>query len=187
VVLGLNNPGRRYAATRHNIGGRVVARLAEIEGLRMLPGRGPFAGARMKGDFGEALLALPSTFMNRSGRAGLDLVERTGLDPGKMLVVLDDLDLPLGRMRFRARGGSGGHRGLESLIYAWGREDFPRLRLGIGRPDGGEIPDFVLAPFEEEELDRVGGMVEAAADAVRFFLQSGLERAASRFNSLTIE
>ena len=187
LVLGLNNPGRRYAATRHNIGARVLARLVERESLSFHPGRGAFKGTRLKGTFGEALLALPTTFMNRSGIAGRELLGLTGLDTVQALAVFDDLDLPLGRIRFRASGGSGGHRGLESLIYEWGREDFPRLRVGIGRPESGDIPDFVLAPFKEEDLDRVGRIVDAAADSVRFYLESGLERAANRFNSLIIE
>ncbi|MBC8368027.1 aminoacyl-tRNA hydrolase [bacterium] len=187
IVLGLNNPGRRYAATRHNIGARVLENLAIHHSLRFLPGKGSFEGARMEGVFGSALLALPSTFMNRSGVAGRELTELCGLDPSRCLTILDDLDLPPGRLRFRAGGSSGGHRGLESLIYEWGREDFPRLRLGIGRPSGGDIPDFVLSSFPEEDLDRVNRIVEAAADAVMFYLENGLERAASRFNSLEID
>ncbi len=155
--------------------------------MRFEPGKGSFEGVRLEESFGKALLALPSTFMNRSGVAGREICDLSGLDPGRCLVVLDDLDLPVGRLRFRAGGGSGGHRGLESLIYEWSREDFPRLRLGIGRPESGEIPDFVLSPFPEEDLDRVNRIVEAAADAVLFYLEFGLERAASRFNSLNID
>jgi peptidyl-tRNA hydrolase, PTH1 family len=187
IVLGLNNPGRRYAATRHNIGARVLDHLATRQRLRFLPGKGSFEGARLEGAFGTAMLALPSTFMNRSGVAGRELTELCSLDPTRCLTILDDLDLPPGRMRFRAGGSSGGHRGLESLIYEWGREDFPRLRLGIGRPESGDIPDFVLSSFPEEDLDRVNRIVEAAADAVMFYLENGLERAASRFNSLKID
>ena len=187
IVMGLGNPGRRYAATRHNIGARVLSELAREDGLDFLPGRGDFEGARLKGASWQALLVLPHTFMNRSGRAGVRVTELSGLSPERVLIVLDDLDLPLGRLRFRSGGGSGGHKGLESLIYEWGRDDFPRLRIGIGRPDEGEIPNYVLSAFPEEDLDRVHRIVEAAAEAVRYYLGNGLERAASRFNSMNIE
>lgn len=187
VILGLGNPGRRYAATRHNVGANAVLTLAARRGLRMLPGKGAYRGVRTPCEGGEALLALSSTFMNRSGRAGLELAEATGLAPGNFLVLLDDLDLPLGKLRFRAGGGTGGHRGLESLTALWGDDNFPRLRIGIGRPEGCEVTEHVLSPFPEEDLDRVGRILEAAADAVSAFLDIGLERAANRFNTLKID
>jgi len=187
VVLGLGNPGRRYAATRHNVGAMALAALAARAGLSWLPGRGDFLGARLGYPGGEALLALPGTWMNESGRAGLQLAEATGLPPACFLVLVDDLDLPLGRLRFRPGGGDGGHRGLGSLSYHWGEDRFPRLRIGVGRPGPEGAAEYVLQPFPEEDLDRVRRINEAAADAVSAYLESGLERAANRFNTLTIE
>jgi len=192
VVIGLGNPGRRYAATRHNIGWMVLHRLAEREGLVFRAGRGDFHAARWSREDGDVLLVLPSTFMNRSGRAALQLRELTGLGPESALVVVDDLALPLGRLRLRGRGSAGGHNGLASLIEHWESEAFARLRIGIGRPPAAagegesDTADFVLSVFAEEELDTLNKMIEAAADAVSETLGGGIERAMSRFNSLQI-
>ncbi|MBN2171898.1 MAG: aminoacyl-tRNA hydrolase [Candidatus Krumholzibacteriota bacterium] len=182
VVLGLGNPGTRYAATRHNVGFMVLDRLAERARLRFTAGRGDFAAARWSAPGGPVLLAKPDTFMNLSGRAGEQLARLSGLAPDEFLVVVDDIDLPLGRLRLRARGGAGGHRGLDSLIAHWGGGDFPRLRLGVG-PAVGDAADYVMTPFAPEDLDTVQKMVEAAADAVRGFLAEGLDSAMNRTNS----
>ena len=188
IIIGLGNPGRRYAATRHNIGWMVLRRLAEREGLSFKPGRGAFQAARWTRGAGDALLVLPGTYMNRSGEAVLQLRELTGLGPEAALVVLDDLDLPLGRLRLRSKGGAGGHKGLDSLIAAWGDTGFARLRLGIGRSAaaGEGAVDHVLTPFAEEELDTAQKMIEAAADAVAEALDGSFERAMSRFNAFQI-
>jgi len=185
LVLGLGNPGARYAATRHNAGWLVVERLARRAQLDFAPGRGDFHAARWERPDGDVLLVLPTTFMNRSGQAGVQLASLTGLAPARCLVVVDDLDLPLGRLRLRARGSDGGHRGLASLSAAWGTNAYPRLRLGIGRPADDTV-EHVLAPFADAELDTAERMVEAAADAVCETLERGLERAASHFNALQI-
>jgi PTH1 family peptidyl-tRNA hydrolase len=182
VILGLGNPGARYAATRHNAGFLALDRLAAREGLRFLPGRGDWFAARWARARGDALLVKPTTFMNRSGEAGAALVGATALAPGRFLVVVDDVELPLGRLRLRGRGSSGGHRGLDSLIAQWGDDAFPRLRLGVG-PRRGGMSDFVLQPFGEEELDTLDAMLDAAADAILAFLDDGLERAMNRFNA----
>lgn len=186
VIIGLGNPGRRYAATRHNVGWRVLARIAEREGIPFRAGRGDFHAARWKRGGDDALLVMPSTFMNRSGRAAEQLKELTGLGSDSALVVVDDLDLPLGKLRLRSKGSPGGHNGLASLSEAWGTDRYPRLRLGIGRPtrDTVSTVEHVLSPFEEEELDRLEVMIEAAAEAVSAVLDEGLERAMGRFNSL---
>ncbi|MEZ4395887.1 MAG: aminoacyl-tRNA hydrolase [Candidatus Krumholzibacteriia bacterium] len=185
LVIGLGNPGPRYASTRHNAGWMVVERLARRAGQDFRPGRGDFHAARWTRPAGDVLLVLPTTFMNRSGEAGARLLELTGLAPADCLVLVDDLDLPLGRLRLRARGSDGGHRGLASLTAAWASDAFPRLRLGIGRPADDTV-EHVLAPFADAELDTAERMIEAAADAVSETLDRGLERAASHFNALQI-
>ena len=127
------------------------------------------------------LLVKPTTFMNNSGVAGEQVLSLTGLSPEECLVIVDDLDLPLGTIRFRGRGGSGGHRGLDSLIKHWGTDRFSRLRVGIGRPEGATA-DYVLSPFPEEDLDRITGMINVAAEAVDTWLDEGLQKAMSSFN-----
>jgi len=164
-----------------------LAALARREGIDFLPGRGDFQGSRLSGPDLQALLVLPTTFMNRSGVAGRQVAELTGLGADRILVILDDLDLPLGRLRFRRGGSSGGHRGLESLIVEWGSSDFPRLRLGIGRPEGASVSDYVLEPFPDEDQPKVDRVVEVAAEAIRFYLESGLEEAAGRYNALQVD
>ncbi len=190
IVIGLGNPGRRYAATRHNLGWQVVACLARRAGLTLQPGRGDFHAARWAGPGGAVLLVLPTTAMNRSGEAARQLGLLTGLAAPRWLVVADDLDLPFGRLRLRAQGGAGGHNGLASLIEAWGDEGFARLRLGIGRPPTagsapageGDTVAHVLGSFTAAEAPRAEALVEAAADAVTLLLAEGLERAAGRVN-----
>jgi PTH1 family peptidyl-tRNA hydrolase len=182
LVLGLGNPGRRYASTRHNAGFQALDLLAARESLAWRAGRGDFHAVRWRYTGGEALLAKPTTFMNLSGRAGARLLELTRLAPEDCLVVVDDIDLPLGRLRLRDRGGSGGHRGLASLIELWGTETFPRLRLGVGRPDDS-TSDHVLGDYAEEELDTVKEMLDAAAQAISEVLEKGMGGAMGRFNA----
>ncbi len=191
LVLGLGNPGPRYAGTRHNLGFRVVDVLAERLGAAVdrlecnaLVGAAPAAS-------GSVLLAKPLTFMNRSGHAARCLAECHGAGPAGMLVVYDEVGLPLGRLRLRAAGGPGGHRGMGSVIAALRTEEVPRLRLGIA-PEGvgpaGEglaasgLADWVLAPFEPAEAAAAEAMVERAADACRAWLDEGIEAAMTRFN-----
>lgn len=189
LVLGLGNPGPRYADTRHNLGFRVVDALAGRLGLAVerlecnaLVGEAPAGGPGA----GGLLLAKPLTYMNRSGHAAHCLLERRGLAPAAVLVVFDEAGLPLGKLRLRPGGGPGGHRGMESVIAALRTEEVPRLRLGIapaaGAPGGDELVDFVLAPFAPEEREAAAAMVERAADACAAWLEAGVEAAMNRFN-----
>ena len=193
LVVGLGNPGPRYAVTRHNAGFRVVERLAERFGLAWVDS--PYAGRLSRGrvrvatsepapvEFDLALLA-PTTFMNRSGESVLAAVEGLSIAPKtELLVAFDDLDLPLGRLRLRAGGGCGGHRGMESIASELGSEVFARLRFGIGRPPPGqEVVDYVLSPFGPEEESVLPASFDRAADAIELALAAGLPRAMERFN-----
>ena len=189
LVVGLGNPGRRYAATRHNVGFRVVERWAARRGVAL-------SERRFEGRFGRGELAgpprvqvgvlEPETWMNRSGEAVAEALRWLPVDelPSDLLVVLDDVDLPLGRLRIRPSGSSGGHRGLADVIERLGREDFPRLRFGVGRPaEGWDTADWVLAPFSRDEERALGGAIEAAADAVDAVLTRGVRAAMDRFNA----
>ena len=185
LVVGLGNPGIRYAATRHNAGFRAVERLAERRGISLAQARfaGRFGRGRIDGlDTG---LLLPETFMNLSGESLVEALRMLPVaDPAQdLLVVLDDLDLPFGRLRLRASGGSGGHRGLEDVIARLGTRDVPRLRVGIGRPPPELDPvAWVLSPFDADERERLPGALDAAAEAVEIALREGVGPAMNRVN-----
>ena len=184
LIVGLGNPGATYARTRHNLGFRVVSQLAQecrVPLQRSLRFKARVGRGKMEGE--KSVLFLPETFMNRSGEAvGRWLsAEKMALDD--MLVVLDDLQLPLGQLRLRAFGSEGGHQGLASIIEAVGSESFPRLRLGIGAPkDQAAWEDYVLQPFRRDEEPKVSAMVGQAADCCRLWVVEGTEPCANRFN-----
>ena len=181
AVIGLGNPGAEYAATRHNVGFRVVDELAGRHAAGQWRSR---YRSEVRGTRGEpaVLLVKPRTFMNLSGFAVAALCAGEALEAGSCLVVVDDVELPLGVLRLRARGGSGTHNGLRSVTTAVG-EGFPRLRLGIrGEEPFGDLADYVLAPFEAGEEALAEAMVRRAADCVEAVLTEGVERAASAFN-----
>jgi PTH1 family peptidyl-tRNA hydrolase len=184
LILGLGNPGVAYAATRHNVGFRVVEELARRWGARVdrLDCGALVGGCSLDGD--ETLLAKPQTFMNRSGYAARCLLERHALEPGAMLVVYDEVNLPLGRLRLRKAGSPAGHRGMESVIENLRTAEVPRLRLGIGgaEPPPAELAGFVLGPFAAEELETAEGMIRRAADACDAWRRKGADFAMNRFN-----
>jgi PTH1 family peptidyl-tRNA hydrolase len=191
LVVGLGNPGRRYAATRHNVGFRVVERFAREQGIRLGAERfdGRFGSGPVRGPGGatlEVAVLEPLTYMNRSGapvRAALD--ELSVEDPAAdLLVVLDDVDLPLGRLRLRPSGSGGGHRGLDDVIASLGHGDFPRLRFGIARPSEAlDTADYVLAPFSADEEETVEPRIADAAEAVLSVLRDGIAPTMNRYNA----
>ena len=182
AIAGLGNPGERYRDTRHNLGFRVVEELARRRGVRV----GDLECNALVGSTPGLILARPQTYMNRSGYTARCLVERHGLEPGSLLVVYDDLALPLGKLRLRPGGSPGGHRGMESVLENLRTAEVPRLRLGIrpetGPPPGDEQAQFVLEPFEEEERGAAADLVERAADACEAWIEEGVEAAMNRFN-----
>ncbi|MCS7206994.1 MAG: aminoacyl-tRNA hydrolase [Dehalococcoidia bacterium] len=185
VVVGLGNPGPQYAATRHNIGRRCVESVARRLGIawrRELPSA--FL-ARGQSPGGDLVLVRPRTYMNQSGRAVAQVVRLFALDPSRELVVVcDDMDLPLGKLRLRLKGSAGGHKGLASVIMAVGSEALPRLRIGIGRPPPDMDPAaFVLAPFPPGEEERITQAVERAVDGVLLVLEKGWEKAMTWVNA----
>lgn len=186
LVVGLGNPGPRYARTRHNVGFRVVEALAERLRVDLAPSDLPGRFARAAWDDLEVGLLAPDTFMNASGEAVAGTVRRLGVgDPSRdLVVVFDDLDLPLGRLRLRARGSDGGHRGLRDVLDALETEAVPRLRFGIGRPPPGVDPvAHVLRPFDREEEAVLRRALPRALDAVTCFLEEGAAAAMNRFNA----
>ncbi|KUK30979.1 MAG: Peptidyl-tRNA hydrolase [Thermoanaerobacterales bacterium 50_218] len=183
VICGLGNPGPRYQNTRHNVGYQVVARIAKDRGVCWENYRGLAEIAVT--DFGgeKVLLARPLTFMNLSGKAVLPLVKDTGISLSDLLVVYDDMDLPLGTIRARARGSSGGHRGVQSVIDHLGSSDFPRIRIGIGRPPAGvDAATYVLSPFQQEEEELLEEVLEKAVAAAAIWVEKGIDVVMNQFN-----
>lgn len=182
LVAGLGNPGRNHERNRHNIGFMVVDRLAE--GLEIELNRIRQGSIIGDGHVGESslFLAKPQTFMNRSGQAISSLVRYFKIPLANMLVVYDEIDLPMGTLRLREKGGSGGHNGMKSIISQLGT-GFPRMRLGVGRPPGAMDPaKYVLKDFGESELPLVAEMIEAAVTAIHTFLLEGIDLAMTRHN-----
>lgn len=185
LIVGLGNPGERYAHTRHNIGRDAIEALAARHGIPLDTIRGP---ARVgTGTIGGARvgLVLPTTYMNDSGRAVGPVARFFQVPPGRVLVVYDELDLPLGRLRLRAEGGSGGHNGMRSVAAALGGQAFPRLRLGIGRPpEGWDTADYVLSRFTTREREDAEFLVERALIAIEDVVREGLDTAMNRHNTV---
>ena len=189
LVFGLGNPGPEYESTRHNVGFRVLEHLARREGVLFEPadslerygGLPAFTCARLHEP--EALLVKPSTFMNRSGDVVAPLLAWAAVGPERCLVVVDDLDLPLAKLRLRPGGGSGGHNGLKSILHSLGSDRFPRLRVGIGRSPT-DAARHVLSRFADEELVEIERATAEAADAIFEWLRAGdIEACMTRFHS----
>jgi len=181
LIVGLGNPGKAYADSRHNVGFRCVDRFARLNHIpltrrqqRSKAGTGVVAET-------EVVVAKPRTFMNLSGEAVGRLVRRFGVPLEDLLVIHDDMDLPPGKVRIRQRGGSAGHNGVKSIIDSLGSQDFPRIRVGIGRPDGDEV-SYVLSDFTAEEKQVIEEAVSTAADAIHCILTEGIEAAMNRYN-----
>ena len=188
VVVGLGNPGRNYARTRHNAGARVVEEVAARWGIP-LQRRNPHALMGLGAVEGrQVALARPRTFMNESGPAVAYLAARFSVPPQRFLILYDEMDLPLGVIRLRARGSAGGHQGMTSVLRSTATHEVPRLRVGIGRPPLGvhEIP-YVLGAFTRQEEQALQPVLERAADAVQCVLLEGVESAMNRFNAAAPE
>ena len=180
MIVGLGNPGRAYAHTRHNVGFDILDILAKRRNVRIL-GR---QGQALTGSFelcGEQILLVkPQTFMNESGQAIGELARKHKLSPDDVLVIYDDLDLPLGKIRVRMRGSSGGHKGMKSIISHLHSEDFLRIRIGIGR--AGEAIDHVLSRFNRKDRAIMDVTLQQAADALDMILEEGIDAAMNNYN-----
>lgn len=183
IVVGLGNPGQQYADTRHNVGWMVLDRLADRAGWA---GRGRVrdAAATVYGRYSglDLMLVKPQTYMNLSGVAVRKVLARQRAPLEDLLVVVDDFDLPLGRLRLRERGSAGTHNGLRSIIAELGNQDFARLRVGIGQPSRAAV-DHVLTRFTKTEQRVLDEVIDAAADAVEDWARLGASRAANKWNS----
>ncbi len=183
LIIGLGNPGQTYAATRHNIGFMVADELARRHGLSFGKTEKKAQVADGLIDGKRVLLAKPQTYMNESGASVRALVDFYKFELPRLIVISDDLDIPLGTLRLRMGGGHGGQNGIRSIINHLGTSDFARVRCGIGRPPGRMNPaDYVLKPFMGDDQITARIVVERAADAVQTWLKEGIELAMTRHN-----
>lgn len=181
--MGLGNPGQAYQKTRHNLGWRVIEHAAHRWGIRLaqqgqvLQGQGAVHGSAV-------LLVLPLIWMNRTGEVIYSLLQDRSLTPSDLILVYDDLDLPLGGVKLKARGGHGGHNGLRSVLDCLGAEDFYRLKVGIGRPPIHEDPaQYVLSPFTPDQCGKVDAVLPKAVEALECLMGEGISVAMNRFHS----
>lgn len=184
VIIGLGNPGTRYENTRHNVGFDTIDRLSKKNNIavtkvkhKAVIGDGTIEGHRV-------LLVKPQTFMNLSGESVREIIEWYKISVKNIIIVYDDIDLPVGKLRIRPNGSSGTHNGMRSVIYQIQSDDFPRIRIGVDKPpQGWNLADFVLSKFSSEERKIVEDAIENAAGAVEAILKSGVDNAMNRFNS----
>ena len=185
LIVGLGNPGREYRDTRHNVGFRVADEIARRHGLTwaMAPSQVPDAFVAKRFGAAPVLLAKPLTFMNRSGDVVAALARYYDVAPADLLVVVDDVDLPFGRLRARQRGSAGTHNGLRSIVDRLGTTDFSRLRLGVGRGDARrDLADHVLSTFEAGERAELDPFIARAADAAEMFAADGIQQVMNTYN-----
>ena len=182
AFIGLGNPGDKYANTKHNAGFWVVDELARRQKLSFKPGKGPYVFAQHQRR--EVLLVKPTTGMNRSGNAVKEVANLWDILPSDIHVIVDDVDLPLGSIRIRPKGGDGCHRGMENIIYQLQSDQFPRVRLGIGTDENMRPAEkFVLKPFKSDNVPEAEAMVNRGADALANLLVRGLNHTMNHFNS----
>ena len=183
VIVGLGNPGRKYATSRHNVGFVLIQRLADKRNTKLKKRKYPAKAAQVELANGPALLVKPWTYMNRSGVAVNGLIEGAGVSLDRLLVVYDDLDIPLGEIRIRKRGGPGTHNGMASIAQEIDSTEFPRIRIGIGPlPPCVDPTDFVLGDFRKEENPVLEDSLITAEKAVDLIMMSGVDEAMNRFN-----
>ena len=184
LVVGLGNPGPQYAKTRHNVGFQCVEMLAESYGWTFSKQQSnALLASGVRGD-AKITLVKPMTYMNLSGRSVAPIAHFYKVDPKDILVICDDLDLPLGRLRVRSEGSSAGQKGVESIIQSLGTDAFPRLRIGIGRPSHNDAVNYVLGRFNEDDAVTFARVLDRAVDAVNVFVERGVDVAMNEFNGL---
>ncbi len=183
VIIGLGNPGKKYDYTRHNVGFDVIDYLSKKYDIpvdrikhKALTGEG-----RIKGK--KVMLVKPQTFMNLSGEALISIVEYYKAQNDKVIVVYDDIDTAIGKLRIRKKGSAGSHNGMKSIIYLWKNQDFPRIRIGIGQPKPGyDLADYVLGRFSKEEVTLIAEVIVRSAEAIETWMEHDIEYAMNRYN-----
>lgn len=182
LLVGLGNPGHNYEKTRHNIGFMVADKIAELETARFQQQYKNSLLAKFRTDGKDVVLAKPLTYMNRSGDAVSELITNLKLSFDNLLVILDDFNLPFGKLRIRSKGSDGGHNGLASIIYQLQSDLFPRLRIGIGQENIDDTVKFVLSDFEAEEAKMLPEIIDKAAAAAMSWVREGVHTTMNKFN-----
>lgn len=182
LIVGLGNPGSKYEGTRHNIGFMIARRLAEQSeiALKRQGHQGIYGVGRIAGI--ETMILLPQTFMNISGSSVSSAFKSLGIPPGDLIVIHDDIDLPFSRLRLRIGGGHGGHNGIRSIAATLGTADFCRLKIGIGRPQAGEVADYVLGNFDAPERQQLPELLDLAVQVIEKIATHGSAAAMNEFN-----
>lgn len=182
IIAGLGNPGREFENTRHNAGFNVLDYFASEHNIKI--NRTKFKGLCGQGTVGseDVLLLKPQTYMNLSGESILDAVQFFKIDIKNLIVIYDDVSIPLGRIRIRPSGSDGGHNGMKSIIYLLGRNDFPRLRVGIGAPENDMI-DYVIGRFSDDEKKIMEDIYKTSCEAAGTIVEKGIVQAMNQFNS----
>jgi PTH1 family peptidyl-tRNA hydrolase len=183
IIVGLGNPTAQYAGTRHNVGFSVILELAEAYNIKVdtrkhkaLIGKGSIHGEKV-------ILAMPQTYMNLSGESVRELLDYYKCDAGDLLVIYDDIDLAVGKLRLRSKGSAGGHNGIKNIIAHTGTQEFDRIRVGVGqKPKGWDLADYVLGRFSAEEQPIIREGTKRACDAVACIIESGIEAAMNQYN-----
>jgi len=185
IVVGLGNPGERYRNTWHNLGARTVEELARRTGVVLRPGKGEYLGAEARIEGNPVMLMTPTSFMNRSGGPVSLWMRYQKVQLSELLVVYDDHDIPLGKLRLRAEGSAGGHRGIEDIIQLMGEDRFSRIKIGIQTErEAANLADQVLAPIPKIYSEVVERVVIAAADAIEATVREGITTTANRYNGV---
>lgn len=185
LIVGLGNPGKNYQNTRHNLGWMVLDLISEKCAAKFrVAGQSLIAKINTTISNDNAILLKPTTFMNNSGIAIIQIFQKYNLEPGNMVVVCDDFSIPLGTIRIRKQGSAGGHNGLQSIIQHLNTQEFPRIRLGIGPvPEYFDPKDFVLSQFHKTEKQTIQQMVNTAAESIFCILEHGIDKAMTRYNT----
>ncbi|MEA3362349.1 MAG: aminoacyl-tRNA hydrolase [Thermodesulfobacteriota bacterium] len=186
LLVGLGNPGDKYAATRHNVGFMVAEQVARCHRIALKKKGYQGIYGVGKAVTQETTILLPQTFMNCSGSSVNSAYQSLGITPGDLIVIYDDLDLPFGRLRIKADGGHGGHNGLRDIVSVLGRKDFTRLRIGIGRPERSDVTRHVLSRFDTREQKLLPQLLDAAVEAVEKILLNGTTEAMNSFNNYSL-
>ncbi len=183
IVVGLGNPGKEYENTKHNIGFMVLDRLAEKLGIsvKKIKFKGLYGEGFLNGE--KIILLKPQTYMNLSGQSVREIVDFYKIDPEDLVVIYDDLDLPMGALRIRSKGSAGTHNGMKSVVYQTQTDAFPRIRVGIGGDRKGDTVHYVISGFHGEEKDIMREAVLKAADAAECLIRDGVNEAMNRFNT----
>lgn len=177
VVLGIGNPGRRYENTRHNIGFLILNTFAAKKNLSFYPSSGDYFCTEGNSAGNPFLLVKPSTYVNNSGLAVLQILSKYNIELKNMLVIVDDVNLKIGNIRVRASGGDGGHNGMKSIIYHTGSNDFPRIRIGIGSEfTKGDMADYVLSKFHKDEKEQISTASETVLKLIEEFVAGGIKQ-----------